>query len=281
MFRRGGRIRPLRPGSADAALALALRDPVSNALAGARLAEMARSGSLGNEFSIAGDDHAPTGVLWHGVNLSPLSATDEALSDFGRHLAPRARRASSVVGPRRSVERLWEYLAPVWGPGVREYRWSQPLLLADTDVATLGPTGLRPARAEEASLVFPAAVAMFREEVGLDPTRGDGGRSYGSRVRELIGAGRTYVVLEDDEVLFKADVGSRFGSVAQIHGVWVRPDHRGHGLGRAAMAELVQQVRRDHAPLVSLYVNAFNEPARRAYLASGFRQVGELATILF
>jgi predicted GNAT family acetyltransferase len=47
------------------------------------------------------------------------------------------------------------------------------------------------------------------------------------------------------------------------------------------MAELVALVRRDHAPQVSLYVNDFNEPARRAYAASGFRQVGELTTILF
>ena len=82
-------------------------------------------------------------------------------------------------------------------------------------------------------------------------------------------------------VLFKADVGAVFGPVAQIHGVWVRPDRRGRGLGRTAMAELVQLARRDHAPQVSLYVNHFNEPARRAYAASGFRQVGELSTLLF
>jgi predicted GNAT family acetyltransferase len=47
------------------------------------------------------------------------------------------------------------------------------------------------------------------------------------------------------------------------------------------MIELVERVRRDHCPQVSLYVNDFNEPARRAYAASGFRQVGELTTILF
>ena len=133
----------------------------------------------------------------------------------------------------------------------------------------------------EEEAVFPAAVAMFREEVGIDPLVGDGGRSYRRRIADLIRHRRTYVVLHRGEVVFKADVGALFGAVAQIHGVWVSPEHRGRGLGRAGMAELVHQVRRDHAPQVSLYVNDFNEPARRAYAASGFRQVGELSTILF
>ncbi|WP_341854904.1 hypothetical protein [Brachybacterium sp. GPGPB12] len=38
MFRRGGRLRAVRPGTVDAALELALRDPVTNALGGARRA---------------------------------------------------------------------------------------------------------------------------------------------------------------------------------------------------------------------------------------------------
>ncbi|MBP2382137.1 GNAT family N-acetyltransferase [Brachybacterium sacelli] len=253
---------------------------MTNALAGARLREVGRSPAVSQEFSYAGDERLPGGLLWHGVNLSPLSATAEALEDFGSHMAARPRRASSVVGERRAIETFWESLAETWGRDVREYRWSQPLLVAGA-AGRAGASRLRPAMPEEADLVFPAAVAMFREEVGVDPLQGDGGRSYRNRVRDLIRHGRTYVVVEDDRVLFKADVGSLFGPVAQIHGVWVRPDHRGQGLGRTAMADLVGQVRRDHAPQVTLYVNDFNEPARRAYAASGFHQIGELSTILF
>jgi uncharacterized protein len=283
VFRRGGRVRALRSGGVDAALELALTEPVTNTLAGARLAELLRSPSLSQEFSVVGEEQRPEGVLWHGVNLAPLSASPRALEDFGHHMASRSRRSSSVVGDRRAVEALWEPLAAPWGVDVREYRWSQPLLLADdpADAPRLLPVGLRAAVPGEEQIVFPAAVAMFREEVGVDPLAGDGGRSYRARIAELIRTRRTYVVIEDGEVRFKADVGSLFGPVAQIHGVWVRPDQRGRGLGRAAMAELVRQVRRDHAPQVSLYVNDFNEPARRAYAASGFRQVGELSTILF
>lgn len=281
MFRRGGRVRPLRGAAVEPALSLALEEPVLNTLGGARLAELARAGSTAAEFSVLGEDEAPEGLLWHGVNLSPLGAGTEVLEEFGRHLAGRSRRSSSVVGPRQAVEAMWAPMAPTWAGQVREYRWSQPLLVADETPAALADVGLRRARPGEESAVFPAAVAMFREEVGADPTRGDGGRSYGNRVTELIRAGRTYVVMHDGLVLFKADVGAIFGPVAQVHGVWVRPGHRSRGLGRAAMAQLVSQVRADLAPQVSLYVNDFNEPARRAYAAAGFHEAGELSTILF
>lgn len=281
MFRRGAKVRPLRHTAWDASLALARRDPLVNALGGARLVEMARAGALGREFQITGEDHAPRGILWDGVNLSPLSASADAIDHFGRYAAPRPRRASSVVGERRAVEQLWTHLEPLWSGEVREYRWSQPLLVADAHVPASGGVGLRPARPTEVEQVFPAAVAMFREEVGVDPLRGDGGRGYRGRVAELIRQGRTYVVIDGDQVVFKADVGALFADVAQIHGVWVAPSHRSRGLGRAAMAELVTLVRRDHVPQVSLYVNDFNEPARRAYAAAGFHQAAELSTILF
>ncbi len=283
MFRRAGRVRAIRPAGADAALQLALRDPLINALAGARLQEVAHTTALGQEFVASGEESAPQGLLWNGVNTSPLSANQQALTEFGRYLAGRTRRCSSMVGERRAIEALWERVAQWWGPSVREYRWSQPLLAAmpDAELPVLPPAGLRAARDAEAELVFPAAVAMFREEVGVDPLRGDGGRGYRRRVGELIRQRRTYVVIEDGQVLFKADVGALFGPVAQIHGVWTRPEARGRGIGRRAMAELTRAVRRDHAAQVSLYVNDFNEPARRAYAAAGYRQVGELATILF
>lgn len=286
MFRRGARVRPLRSAAWQASHALTLRDPLVNALGGARLEELARAGAMGREFHLAGEDHAPTGILWDGVNLSPMGATEETIELFGRFAAARARRASSVVGQRHAVEQLWPHLEPLWGSEVREHRWSQPLLEATQDpsaptAAAASQVGLRAAAVDEAERVFPAAVAMFREEVGVDPLRGDGGRGYRGRVEELLRQGRTYVVLEDGEVVFKADVGARFGGTAQIHGVWVRPTHRSQGLGRAAMAALVPLVLADHAPRVALYVNDFNEPARRAYAAAGFTQVAELSTILF
>lgn len=275
------RVRGIRPGGAEGALRVAREDPVANALPGARLQQMRGQLGIGQEFSVIGDLAAPEAVLWHGVNIAPMGGQEAHLLAFADHLRSRSRRASSVVGPRRPVERLWNRLEGDWGRDVREYRWSQPLLLADRPGQVTPHPRVRPAIRGEERLVFPAAVAMFREEVGTDPLQYDEGRGYRARVRDLIVRGRTYVWIDQDGVVFKADVGALFAGVAQIHGVWVRPDRRSTGIARAAMAAVVAQVQRDHAPLVSLYVNDFNEPARRAYAAAGFRTVGELSTILF
>ena len=64
----------------------------------------------------------------------------------------------------------------------------------------------------------------------------------GGHISQLIEQGRSYVLLDDGaghlgntQVAFKADVGSLWNSVAQITGVWTRPDLRGRGLAKVAL----------------------------------------------
>ena len=59
---------------------------------------------------------------------------------------------------------------------------------------------------------------------------------------------------------------------------WCR--RRGAGRSVGLMAAVCEQVARDHAPLVTLYVNEYNHPARALYARLGFRLVGPYATIL-
>ena len=70
-------------------------------------------------------------------------------------------------------------------------------------------------------------------------------------------------------------------AACQIQGVWVAPAQRGRGLGTAGTAAVVEYARTVIAPVVSLYVNDFNTPARVAYRRVGFREVGRYASVLF
>jgi hypothetical protein len=47
------------------------------------------------------------------------------------------------------------------------------------------------------------------------------------------------------------------------------------------MAAVVEHVRAEVAPLVTLYVNGFNHRAIRVYEKVGFRQIATFATVLF
>jgi predicted GNAT family acetyltransferase len=140
---------------------------------------------------------------------------------------------------------------------------------------------VRRVRPDEIDILWPACVAMFTEEVGVSPTSGDGGASYRARLEQLIRSGRAFARIEDGEVIFKAEIGAVTPQVCQVQGVWVRPRSRGQGLAAPGMAAVVVEASRSIAPLVSLYVNDFNAPARAAYRRVGFKESGRLMSVLF
>jgi hypothetical protein len=139
---------------------------------------------------------------------------------------------------------------------------------------------VRPVRSDELDCYLPAAVAMFTEEVGVDPRLPDGGAGYRARVKELISTGRAFARFEAGEVVFKAEIGAMSATVGQIQGVWVHPERRGHGLAAGATAAVVARLQ-GMGRVASLYVNAYNQAARAAYRRVGFTQVGCFATVLF
>ena len=129
--------------------------------------------------------------------------------------------------------------------------------------------------------LVPACVAMFTEEVGVSPNSGGGASAYRNRVAELVSSRRSFVRYLADELVFKAEVGTVGSEVAQIQGVWVKPEYRGKGISVPAMATVVKYVLADIAPVVSLYVNNYNAPALATYRNVGFEQVDTFATVLF
>jgi predicted GNAT family acetyltransferase len=205
-----------------------------------------------------------------------------ALDSFAEQAARHRGRYSSLFGPADAVLGIWSRLEQA-GWRARQVRPSQPLFSMTTP-STVPPDSLvRRAELDEMAAVMPASVAMFTEEVGYSPLRGDGGASYRRRVSELIADHRTFVRRAssgDRHVVFKADLGALSREVAQVHGVWVDPRYRGRGLAAPAMATVVAGALQD-APVVSLYVNDFNAPALATYRRVGFQQVGTFATVLF
>jgi len=222
-------------------------------------------------------------VCLAGANLIPFAAPgaeEAAAVAFADRARRGGRRCSTIVGPAASVDPLWELLDPYWGP-CRDHRPYQPLLAIDGPPAVAPEPRVRPVRLSELSLLMPAAIAMFTEEVGVSPLRSDGGAGYRARVAELIRAGQSLAWIEGGEVLFKAEIGAASRAACQIQGVWVAPAHRGRGVGTAGTAAVVEYARATVAPIVSLYVNDFNAPARAAYRRVGFREVGRYASVLF
>ncbi|WP_285757896.1 DUF4081 domain-containing GNAT family N-acetyltransferase [Nocardiopsis ansamitocini] len=275
-------VRVLGEGDSAAVHALLDADPVGNVFVSSRLrAAGLNPGRLGGELWGYVEHGSITALCYAGANLVPVNAGPDAVRHFAGHARWQGRRCSSIVGPVAAVTDLWQRLGPYWGPA-RVIRTRQPVLEAEQIPAAVVPDPLvRRVRMSELGILLPACVAMFTEEVGVPPDSGDGGALYRARVEELVRMGRAFARIEDGRVVFKAEVGAATPHVCQVQGVWVHPDLRGRGHSVAGMAAVVQAARAEIAPRVTLYVNDFNTPARAVYQKVGFREVGEVMSILF
>jgi hypothetical protein len=122
---------------------------------------------------------------------------------------------------------------------------------------------------------------MYTEELGVSPEANGGARLYRARVAQLIAKGHAFAHIEGGRVVFKAELGAVTPHAAHLQSVWIDPSFRGQGLAESRVAAVCQLALGDVAPVVSLYVNQHNEPARRTYERVGFVTTGTFATILF
>jgi len=274
-------VRTLGPADLPAFLELVARDPVVNVFAEYR----ARSTRLeprwlGGEMWGRYVDGELVAACHVGANLVPVQATAEDALAFGERAMSRGRTVSTIVGPREAVEPFWSVVGERWGRP-REVRWNQPHMVISHDTQVAPDPEVRRTVRSDLDALYPACVAMYTEEVGVSPEVGGGGDLYRARVLQLMSRGWSFARFEDGRVIFKAEVACATATTAQVQGVYVAPERRGEGLAVGGMAAVVDIVRREIAPHVSLYVNDFNVPARKAYTTVGFVETNVFSTIMF
>jgi hypothetical protein len=273
-------VRSLTRTDVDDALELCSRNVAAHVFVAARILETLPMGSVSSAMGVR-EDGRLTSMCWASANVVPVETTAEARGLYAERMRRWRGRVASLLGPREEVVDLWDDLEPHWGQP-RAIRAHQPLLSTSTPPSALGvelDPRVRPARASEVDIVLPAAAHMFTAEIGYAPYSGSA-RSYRGSLASLIARGHTYVVVEDDEVIFKTDIGSLALGCAQLQGVWLAPHLRGQGLAVPMLASVMEQVMAGPAPMVSLYVNDFNAAALATYRALGFDAVGDFTTVL-
>lgn len=265
----------------DAVLAFCAASPAATVFVAARLLDGSLRGRTGSLLGRRDESGRIDSLVWASANIVPLGLDPTSAGAYADRLRRWRHRCASILGPSDQVALLWSRLADDWG-SPRAIRRHQPLLTTTTPPSALGvpvSRDVRPARRSEVDLVLPAAEHMFTAEIGYPPYVGSA-RAYRHSLLALVEEGRTYVVVEDGKVVFKADVGSVALDCAQVQGVWLSPELRGRGRAVPYMAAVVEQVMNDHAREVSLYVNDFNAPALATYFRCGFTEVGSYTTVL-
>ena len=274
-------VRVLGPPDLEAFLRLAHRDPVANVFALYR----ARTTSLeprwlGGEMWGRFDAGELVAACHVGANLVPVEATPDDARAFAERALTRSRTATTIVGPHEAVRTFWNGVASSWGRP-RETRWMQPHLVIDGPPVVEADPAVRRTERADMALLYPACVAMYTEEVGVSPEAGGTSDLYRARVTQLMSRGWSFARFDAGRLVFKAEVACATAEVAQIQGVWVPPERRGEGLAVSGMAAVVRLVQATIAPRVSLYVNEWNQPARRAYGRVGFVETTRFSTVMF
>ena len=251
----------------DQVLAFCERSPVERVF----LDDVARRG-LGRFLAVAGADGTLTALCHAGANLVP---SGDGCAAFAA--AAGDARSRMIIGETGAVTELWDAARGVL-PDAREDRPHQPVYTIDVPPPA-GETGLRAATPRDLARLVPACAAAHELELGIDPLARDPD-SFRWRTAAQIDEGRSWVWLEGDVVLFKAEASAWTPRAVQIQQVWVDPEARGRGHGARGLRDLCRLLL-ETTPNVTLFVRSENAPAIALYEAVGMRKALEYRSILF
>jgi ribosomal protein S18 acetylase RimI-like enzyme len=206
-----------------------------------------------------------------GVALVGHATLMETISD--RALAALAQVAREcpgthmIMGEKERVADFWSHYSEA---GRRQRlacrEWLFELTWPVAPRESIAP--LRPAQLSELELVMPIQAQLALNESGINPMQADP-QGFRERCLRRIEQGRTWVVIETGELIFKADVISKTAEVIYLEGVWLRDDSRHQHLGTRFMSELMRRLLED-AKSICLLVNETNEWAQGFYRKCGF-----------
>ncbi len=92
--------------------------------------------------------------------------------------------------------------------------------------------------------------------------------------------GWTWLLEDGGEPVSTSSFNATIREAVQVGGVWTPPQFRNRGYGRAAVAASLLDARADGAKIAILFTGVGNLAAQRAYLALGFRHIGNYRLLL-
>ena len=249
----------------DQILRFCALDPVERVF----LEDVARRGH--GRFVARADGKELVALCHMGINVVP---SGDGCGVFARDVVRAAPRM--LIGEARAVSELWDEVRSHLPPP-RQDRPGQPVFAIDEPPA-IGDTGLRAATLDDLELLVPACAAAHELELDIDPMQRDP-EGFRWRTRSQIEEGRSWLWIENDVILFKAEASAWTPEAVQLAQVWVDPTARRLGHGARGLADLCRLLL-ERVPTVCLFVRAENEPAIRLYEAIGMEHVLDYRSIL-
>ena len=186
-------------------------------------------------------------------------------------LAQKARESETpihiMMSDGNSIESFWQYYSGDQQPRLvceeRLFEIKHPVMVREA------VPGLRQAAAEELMPIAEAHARVAMEESGVNPMEQDRA-GFLKRVARRIEQGRTWVVFDEDKLVFKTDVVAETADVMYLEGIYVNEENRGQGIGANCLSQL-SRVLLEKVKYVCLLSNVEFTEAHNAYRAAGFK----------
>lgn len=207
-----------------------------------------------------------------------IEAQDNSVLTAFAHTAQRNPNAHLHRGEQKQVEFLLTQYADT---GRVPQVVSRELLLEQVAAAdgVDSEPDLRLANSDDLEFIMSINASMVYEESGVDPRTIDY-KGMSERLAYRIAQGRCWVLVENGQVIFKADVISLTPITAFVEGVYVSPQQRGKGHGVRCMTQFARNLLM-HVSSICLVVDEENQPARALYERVGYRLGSPYATAYF
>jgi predicted GNAT family acetyltransferase len=173
-----------------------------------------------------------------------------------------------IVGEESRIDRFLQY----YSAGGQKMRHSQREMLLELKSPVISaPTSnydIRLATLEDLELIVPVQAELAEENSKVNPLVVDP-KGFRERCARRIKKGRTWVITEGSELIFKTEVMVDTREVIYLEGVYVSPERRGKGFGSTYLSKLCNQLLQNTESICVL-VNESNESARAFYPKVGF-----------
>ena len=216
------------------------------------------------------------GVALIGHATLMETSSDQAIQAFAQ-TAQDCQAVHLIMFEENRLDKFWANYAV---PGQEMHHAGRQLLFElRWPIAVSKVSNLRLANVQDLPLLVPAHAEMAREESGVDPRERDAA-GFIERYTRRIEQGRSWVLIEDGKLLFKAEVMAETPETTYVEGVWVNPEVRRQGYGRRCLSQLARMLLW-RTKSICLFVNDENEDAQRFYKQAGYhlRSVYDTALI--
>ena len=266
----------LAPGHEGEVLAFLAQRPIHTVIMAGFIRDNGLVSPLnrGNFYGYRDANGHLVGVALVGHVTMVETESDAALELFAQ-LARKYERAHVIVGEQEKVERFWEFYGPT-GQSMR--RLCRELLFEQRwPIEVLETVDLRLATLDELEQLLPVHAQMAFEESGINPLETDP-IGFRERTTRRIEQGRVWVSMDQEKLVFKADVISDTAEQIYIEGVYLNPQERGKGYGARFVSQLscclLAKTRS-----VSLLVNEKDQVAQACYRKAGYKECGYYDTV--